>query len=465
MADYPGIARLQPYLSKAVELFRDLKDFYIFTHIDADGISSGSIIAKTAIRLSRKFTLRTLLQLDPLSLSQIPSDINAIFVDFGSSFVGDIAEKVNSAIILDHHVIVETKNYSNVVHVNPHLVGIDGGFNISASGLAFLFSINVNDSNIDLIHMALAGATGDIQDVGKNHSFIGINEEIASMGIRYGYVNKILDFRIPGYDTKPASHAFAHSFPELPFYGNIKGAREFITMQCKVDIGPENNEKRLSELTHDEKNRILDGLGTLIAQGISKNMLYDLYGYIYTFPRQQSPFLRNSIDLANLLNACGKSNHPGIGVAILLGREELIPEAHILASQFRYKLSSLMDQLKKGGKLSRRENFFYFHLGEEGNEGMLSSLASLLIRNLDRPLIGMIHSANDMTKVSARAPMDYKGNMGIIMRKAAEKVGGTGGGHALAAGALVPSDKENEFIEIVDSLIKEEIEREESEKS
>ena len=38
-------------------------------------------------------------------------------------------------------------------------------------------------------------------------------------------------------------------------------------------------------------------------------------------------------------------------------------------------------------------------------------------------------------------------NLGDIMRQAAEKVKGIGGGHKIAAGASIPSNKINEFLD------------------
>ena len=39
------------------------------------------------------------------------------------------------------------------------------------------------------------------------------------------------------------------------------------------------------------------------------------------------------------------------------------------------------------------------------------------------------------------------------MRKIANKLNGYGGGHMIASGATIPSDKEDEFIKFVDDVI------------
>ena len=40
-----------------------------------------------------------------------------------------------------------------------------------------------------------------------------------------------------------------------------------------------------------------------------------------------------------------------------------------------------------------------------------------------------------------------------VMKKAAELVGGFGGGHSVAAGATIPPEKKEEFLEIVEDLV------------
>lgn len=58
--------------------------------------------------------------------------------------------------------------------------------------------------------------------------------------------------------------------------------------------------------------------------------------------------------------------------------------------------------------------------------------------------------------MSARAPKELVGrglNMSDIMRDSAQAVGGMGGGHAIAAGATIPRDRVEEFIDAVDAMI------------
>jgi RecJ-like exonuclease len=74
---------------------------------------------------------------------------------------------------------------------------------------------------------------------------------------------------------------------------------------------------------------------------------------------------------------------------------------------------------------------------------------------MDRPIVGFAVSSG-ATKVSARGTADLvrQGlNLGRVMKEAAERFGGFGGGHNIAAGAQIPLGKEDEFLSFADSII------------
>jgi RecJ-like exonuclease len=62
--------------------------------------------------------------------------------------------------------------------------------------------------------------------------------------------------------------------------------------------------------------------------------------------------------------------------------------------------------------------------------------------------------SNNKIKVSARASPSLKINLKDIVSAAASKVGGEGGGHTLAAGALIPKGEENNFVNLIESELK-----------
>ena len=71
----------------------------------------------------------------------------------------------------------------------------------------------------------------------------------------------------------------------------------------------------------------------------------------------------------------------------------------------------------------------------------------------DKPLI-VINIKNGKVKVSARTTekLSERVNLAEVMYLAAEKVGGRGGGHRVAAGANISPEKVEEFLKEVDRL-------------
>ena len=71
------------------------------------------------------------------------------------------------------------------------------------------------------------------------------------------------------------------------------------------------------------------------------------------------------------------------------------------------------------------------------------------------PMIAFAES-DDGVKVSARANRELTDrglDLSFIMKKASELVGGYGGGHNVAAGATIPEDKKEAFLDIVEDLV------------
>jgi single-stranded-DNA-specific exonuclease len=104
------------------------------------------------------------------------------------------------------------------------------------------------------------------------------------------------------------------------------------------------------------------------------------------------------------------------------------------------------------------------------NEKVIGTLSSILSTSLSKPEKPIIAYAavaqEDSVKVSARTTdmLTSKGlNLGEIMRVAAERFGGAGGGHDIAAGAQVPAKDAEDFVKVVDELVKKWAEKNEAE--
>jgi len=90
-------------------------------------------------------------------------------------------------------------------------------------------------------------------------------------------------------------------------------------------------------------------------------------------------------------------------------------------------------------------------------ETLIGTITSIALNSgiVDRskPLLGFAETSEDMVKVSARAAEKLDINLREVIVEAAVAVGGEGGGHRHAAGALIPKGKEKEFINAIDSIL------------
>ena len=162
-------------LKRAEELgkiIRNSKDIHIISHIDADGISAGTIAYQTLKRLGKNYSIEFVKQLDDKVLERLKNENHELvwFTDLGSSISTSYPE-INK-VVTDHHFCPENSN--SPFHLNPHLFNLDGGLEISGAGTTYLVSKAIDKKNMDLSSLALVGSCGDLQDR-KNCKLIGLN--------------------------------------------------------------------------------------------------------------------------------------------------------------------------------------------------------------------------------------------------------------------------------------------------
>ncbi|MFQ5722665.1 MAG: DHH family phosphoesterase, partial [Candidatus Aminicenantales bacterium] len=174
--------------SKLKELFSSDGFIRIITHIDADGISSGAIIAKTLRQHNQVFWLSTLKLLEDDDLDELEEDIKSqskssqpckalMFLDLGSSKINKIAKLAKfldiRIFVIDHHHIEDGFNEGNNIHENLFFIHSN---ELSGAGLCYNFVKALNASK-DLAQLAVVGMIGDILDrnISKSNSFI-LNE-------------------------------------------------------------------------------------------------------------------------------------------------------------------------------------------------------------------------------------------------------------------------------------------------
>ena len=179
---------LSNFKDKISDCIKSKKSISVTTHIDCDGITSGSIITKALIRAGANCTVSTSKEMNKKVIEKLKEDQRDFHVitDLGGGgFASDLDEILGENwVVLDHHQIPQ-EEFDNERVINAWKYGIDGGTQISAGGMAYLAANAIDDVNSDLAWISVVSALGDRQDQGEKKSFTGKNLEIANVAKSY----------------------------------------------------------------------------------------------------------------------------------------------------------------------------------------------------------------------------------------------------------------------------------------
>lgn len=144
---------------------------------------------------------------------------------------------------------------------------------------------------------------------------------------------------------------------------------------------------------------------------------------------------------------------------ICKGDMTALKDAERNRTDHRRNISGALNFIRDNHLIRERRFIQYFDSGAEIRETVVGIVAGMLLGSGDvrgeLPIIAFADS-DDGIKVSARTTrelVDRGLNLAEIMKTASEKVGGYGGGHSVAAGATIPVEKKEVFLDIVEDLV------------
>ncbi|MGI0003951.1 MAG: DHH family phosphoesterase, partial [Candidatus Nitrosotenuis sp.] len=261
------------------------QDISVTTHIDCDGITSGSIITKALIRAGSKVTVRTIREMNPQAIKNMREDSRDfhIITDLGGGFAKQLDESLGESwFVLDHHEIPQEEHENNRV-MNAWKFGIDGGTAICAGGMAYLAAKSLDKKNQDLAAIAVVSALGDRQDQGDKKSFLGKNAEIAEEAKSSGLLQIGMDLLLFGRETRPLSDALA--FTSQPFIEGLTWNRDScfsLLRSAGINLKEGGRFRTPSDLTDDEKRTLLEAITKFASSQNANQIMEELIGYTYT---------------------------------------------------------------------------------------------------------------------------------------------------------------------------------------
>jgi len=445
------------FKDKISDCIKTGKSISVTTHIDCDGLTSGSIITKALIRAGAKCTVRTSKEFSKKIAESFKTDSRDfhIITDLAGGFAKTLDETLgDNWIVLDHHQIPEEeKDNQNVI--NAWSYGIDGGTEICAGGMAYLASMALDERNSDLSAIAVVSALGDRQDQGERKSFTGKNFEIANIAKELGLVEIDLDLLLVGRETRPLADALA--FTSQPFIEGLtwnRGACLSLLNSSGIQLKDEGRWRVPAELTEVEKRQVIESITKFTSGKNATEIMSELIGYTYTFPREdRQNFLRDGREFSTMLNSCGRINRSGVGMAICMGdRNKILREGEIILTDYRKMIREYMNVLSnERWRISESETCVMVNgvdIVPETMTGTISSLIAGSPKNSGKIVILRTNGEENTIKFSSRKSFSCKSdiNLSELMRTGAEKFDGIGGGHAAAAGAKITKDKLDEFL-------------------
>ena len=445
------------FKDKISDCIKTGKSISVTTHIDCDGLTSGSIITKALIRAGAKCTVRTSKEFSKKIAESFKTDSRDfhIITDLAGGFAKTLDETLgDNWIVLDHHQIPEEeKDNQNVI--NAWSYGIDGGTEICAGGMAYLASMALDERNSDLSAIAVVSALGDRQDQGERKSFTGKNFEIANIAKELGLVEIDLDLLLVGRETRPLADALA--FTSQPFIEGLtwnRGACLTLLNSSGIQLKDEGRWRVPAELTEVEKRQVIESITKFTSGKNATEIMSELIGYTYTFPREdRQSFLRDGREFSTMLNSCGRINRSGVGMAVCMGdRNKILREGEIILTDYRKMIREYMNVLSnERWRISESETCVMVNgvdIVPETMTGTISSLIAGSPKNSGKIVILRTNGEENTIKFSSRKSFSCNSdiNLSELMRTGAEKFDGIGGGHAAAAGAKITKDKLDEFL-------------------
>ncbi|MFX1505575.1 MAG: DHH family phosphoesterase, partial [Promethearchaeota archaeon] len=314
---------------------------YVFSHLDADGLTAASILAATLSREGLNFQIRILDRLEYETLDNLkttlPQKSTVIFSDLGTGVAEAFLQwdQSQDIFILDHHLPTSNIEFSgNIHHLNPHFYSINGTTELSGAGVAYFVSIQISQVNKKLAPLAIIGALGDRQDQGEQSSLIGLNKLIVEDAKELKLVSD--DVSVWFFDRTRSIISILRQTEFLPFENELE-IRAFLD-GIDVLYLKEDNIRPFYDLNEEECRCLASEL--IVQYDIDPN---DIYKVDYQLNKEEINFLRDARVFATNLNACGRIQQPDIGISLCLGdRQTALRDLHLIKKEYSKRIAEYL---------------------------------------------------------------------------------------------------------------------------
>ncbi len=421
--------------------------FRVISHYDADGITAAAIICTALYR--QGFDFQATLMRNPFTqgLERVKKEEYEfiIFTDMGSGQLPMLETFSSPIIIIDHHQIIKEKTKDHILQINANLCGINGNYEASGASIAYAVARELDEENIDLSSLAIAGATGDKQYI---NGFSGYNLTIIDEAIKHSIITPKQAIKLTG---ETIADSLFYSIE--PFYKGLSGNKDAITsFLSNLHIDPEES---YHDLNQDQQQKLHSKLMLLlIKQGCESTILDTVIRNRY-FSDQTHGEMEQ---FADLLDSCGKGGNRDLGLALCLGDKKAYEEALKLEKTFKQEILDELLSIEKNG-VNEQPSYRYFYSENSSLGGVVGGIATNFLLDNTKPLLSIVKKPDEL-HISCRGNQQLVSNgldLGAAMEQISKKLNGHGGGHKIAAGATLPRESLEMFLKEVDRVLSQQL--------
>jgi RecJ-like exonuclease len=427
-------------LHKATERIRGETYVRILAHYDGDGVSSSIILLKVLERMGIKYHLSYIKNLDNegfRALYEEETDELNIIVDAGSSQLTAIGDHSNF-IVLDHHFYNKTE--SSGININARDYGINGTRDACGATMAYIFALVADENNKDLFPFFMAGVMADKQDIG---GLSGLNKDIYN---EYNSYKTHHTLNLEGTILDAITYSIDPFFYGLT--GHPDAVKEFLE-SSSIEPG-----KNVIDLNTDENKLLGNKLALkMLEYNVGSDAIKYLEGDVLYF----DDIGFSSKELNSIIDGNARIGMQSLPVQYFLGDSSAGTDMVGNVKIFKTKLIDYIYRARND--LKEEKYLIYFYAPESEMAGPISGAIALYAVKPDKPVIGFNTGTEDI-KISSRGSR-YSVNRGLnlseVMKSACAAAGGSGGGHDIAAGGVIPKGREKQFLEAAGDAIKSQI--------
>ena len=289
---------------------------------------------------------------------------------------------------------------------------------------------------------------------------VGINRHILEIGSKAGALSFGRDIKLFGRQTRPVFKMLEYSQdPYLPGLSGNEDACIAFLKDVGIRLGGE-RWRRWIDLNQEERSSLVTAIIRKgLRNGLSNVKLERLIGEVYVLlAEQEGTELRDASEYSTLLNATARYGHADVGLSVCMGdRDQGFSEAQRLLGQHRQNLVNGLKLVAEKG-ITPLQSIQYFDAGDAILDTIVGIVAGMSFQMADRsmPILALARTEQGEVKVSARGTQDLVRSgldLAEAMSSSARALGGVGGGHNVAAGATIPPDAKQAFLELVDRAV------------